>query len=94
MEPTYEYVRGQGWVPSVGQIVTMECGTKVRLEIRDPRPGERKQQNRMPCHWVTDGKPNYKWTDYIRTCRYEWEHVWDVHEVADEDKLYVVLVPL
>lgn len=39
-EPNYEYVKGQGWVVSSSTIVFMKCGTRVRLEFRDPERGE------------------------------------------------------
>jgi hypothetical protein len=40
-EPIYEYVRGTGWVPYDGSVVTLKCGTKVRVETRLPQNGER-----------------------------------------------------
>jgi hypothetical protein len=40
-EPTYEYVKGVGWVAGYDEIVTLACGTTVRVEHRPPDPGER-----------------------------------------------------
>lgn len=40
-EPTYEYVRGKGWVQVLGRVFTMKCGTVVRMEPRKPNPGEK-----------------------------------------------------
>lgn len=42
-EPIYSYVRGQGWVvlPEYRTaFAIMQCGTKVRLEDREPNLGE------------------------------------------------------
>lgn len=39
-EVTYEYVKGSGWVPSSGVVVKLACGTMVRVERREPEPGE------------------------------------------------------
>jgi hypothetical protein len=42
-EPTYEYVRGTGWVLNgVPEVTrgTCHCGTKVRVIERTPRDGE------------------------------------------------------
>lgn len=42
-EPIYQYVKGQGWVvgPSVPcRDIRLACGTKVRIELRKPNPGE------------------------------------------------------
>lgn len=40
-DPIYEYVKGEGWVPRSSVIVTLGCGTTVRLEKRNPEPGEK-----------------------------------------------------
>lgn len=39
-EPIYEFVKGKGWVPRTGLIVTMRCGTRVKLELRPPKEGD------------------------------------------------------
>lgn len=39
-EPIYSYIKGQGWVVADETIVTMYCGTRVRIELRKPNPGE------------------------------------------------------
>lgn len=37
LDPIYEYIKGKGWVAQ-SNLVTMDCGTEVRYEIRKPRP--------------------------------------------------------
>jgi hypothetical protein len=41
-EPTYQYVKGQGWVPSVEtwHYATLEDGTAIRFIYRLPKKGE------------------------------------------------------
>lgn len=39
-EPIYEFVKGKGWVSCTSNVITMRCGTRVRLELRIPREGE------------------------------------------------------
>lgn len=38
-EPTYEYVKGEGWVIGAN-IYTMTCGTSVRIHFRAPETNE------------------------------------------------------
>jgi hypothetical protein len=40
-EPIYSFVKGQGWTTAPQHDVIMICGTKVRLEFREPQPGDR-----------------------------------------------------
>lgn len=41
-EPTYTYVKGEGWIPLThsGTITTCKCGTKVLIEYRKVKKGE------------------------------------------------------
>lgn len=43
-DPVYEFIKGEGWVPSRGIHVTTLNGVKFRLELRAPVPGERVMQ--------------------------------------------------
>jgi hypothetical protein len=51
-EPIYEFVKGQGWVVNPPTIVTMRCKARVKIEIRDPEPGERCIWDWAPGHSV------------------------------------------
>ena len=64
MEPTYEYIKGQGWVlanhPS--GVISLACGTVVRITMRKPLPGEY-----YDASWFTSGywvsaseRPNWR----------------------------------
>jgi hypothetical protein len=48
-EPIYNYVKGEGWVLTLENLITMACGTVVRLEYRRPVLGE----------YFDAGGPNY-----------------------------------
>jgi hypothetical protein len=89
-EPIYSFVKGKGWVPSVGYVITMKCGTLVRLENRAPNVGEYydcADPNQRP-YYNSDGSPDWMtWmpafarTRYDGLCfcetdteRYRWNH--------------------
>lgn len=75
---TYEYIRGQGWVPSYPTIITMACGKVVRLEVRAPVPGEYFQQVRVTStDWVVDGKPTEKWLAWLKQTRFDYNNRFD-----------------
>jgi hypothetical protein len=40
MEPTYTYVKGEGWVPEIGHLATDCHGVKIRVFCRKPSIGE------------------------------------------------------
>ena len=57
IEPTYTYVKGQGWILETFESVeaTMRDGTRVRLEARNPTHGECFLRS---MSWLgADGKP-------------------------------------
>lgn len=58
-EPTYEFIRGQGWVVAPPDcIATRSCGTRVKIEFRPPRRGERYVSADFSfTNLVQDGKP-------------------------------------
>jgi hypothetical protein len=39
-EPIYEYIKGQGWVVQSSPVITLKCGTRVRVERRAPLKNE------------------------------------------------------
>ncbi len=41
MEPIYEYIKGQGWLPQVSEVFTLHDGYKVMFIKRLPKAGER-----------------------------------------------------
>lgn len=69
MEPTYEYVKGEGWVINPGRIHTFACGTKARLELKIPLKGERFRYSSGDWdmdRWVlffTESETQFRYTD-------------------------------
>jgi hypothetical protein len=79
-EPVYNYVKGQGWVPSFGTVVTMRCGTVIRIEIRKALKHERYDSGggfRYRTDGVYDPK---KWADAFQRLKYQ-----DLRKVSDYD---------
>jgi hypothetical protein len=62
-EPTYEYVKGVGWVASYDEIVTLACGTVVRVEHRPPDRGERYFYSRPGHALVITASQKWAWAD-------------------------------
>jgi hypothetical protein len=66
-EPIYEFVRGVGWITNkpLDNVVTMLCGTKVRLELKRPGPGD-----------LWDASYNHKsledWYSLAQTTKFSW----------------------
>lgn len=84
-EPTYEYIKGQGWTIVQPIIVTMACGTRVTLEFRKPRPGERATFN-----YVRD--PGFSWERWAQVSTYLGTSVRSHLDTEDFD--WCVVVPV
>lgn len=76
-EPTYEYIKGKGWVlvPPNCSVFTMACGTVVRIEPRPPNPGDYFSwifDDGKETDWQTvNGEPKLpSFVDYYRTLRF------------------------
>lgn len=61
-EPIYQFVKGQGWIPTDGDIVTLSDGARVKLECREPVDQEL-------CIWTycADMLDLAAWTTWART---------------------------
>lgn len=77
-EPLYIFKPGQGWVPqsNTSNIVTLKCGTRVRLENRTPKKDERYDAGMVSELWGSQDEPNWQvWKDHfsgytlVRLCR-------------------------
>jgi len=91
-EPIYEYVRGTGWVIETPEILTLRCGTKVRLEVRTPREGERFSQISINGEWFADGRPTKRWKDCISDYNFEGLNLYP--RLYIEDYIQCVAVPV
>lgn len=72
-EPLYEFIKGKGWVATVPAVVTLRCGTVVRLEFRPAK----KDEMYDGCGWSTEyfdrnGIPNVElWKSELTKVRYD-----------------------
>lgn len=67
MEPTYEYVKGKGWIACLPNLLKMSCGTLVLLEFRKPELGEVYTWNYKEDAWRQD----VEWVNWVQTTRFE-----------------------
>lgn len=104
-EPTYEYVRGKGWMQVLGHIVTMACGTAVRCENRRPNPGERyslvfKEPANISQHWITeDYQADSRWFSYIKNEEFRELDECSAGDIgywsrSPQDRIFLTLVPV
>ena len=72
MEPTYTYVRGQGWVLDNNDTVTVELFYKrITLINREPVVGEQYIQFPIGSDYVENGKIKLqKFAEYLKTNMY------------------------
>lgn len=94
MEPTYEYIKGKGWVLQSNTVVTMQCGTVVRIVPRNPNPGERWQSASIAMH------PSYLTTDWqINTALFgeniskmKWQYLEGRNDPCDNERFVYVTI--
>lgn len=87
------YIRGKGWVYEDESIVTMRCGTKVRLQVRTPMPGERYRRTRNP-EYYNNGEVSREWLEYVLSDQYRFQRTWTVDSYLEDGYIYMVTVPL
>lgn len=98
-EPTYSYVKGEGWVITPERLYTTYCKSTVRLEQRRPLHGERWFRIRTNGSWFVDGKPDYdgEIKSYLRGTEYSGFNNW-IPTASDDDYYhnctYFVVVPV
>lgn len=65
-EPIYEFVKGEGWVVrnTESAVVTMRCGTVVRIEKRTPQRGEYYCWKSYDS-WTMEGWANWVKGEYL-----------------------------
>lgn len=92
-EPLYRYVKGSGWVVDCARVVTMSCGTVVRLEVRHPAQGERFGSVRpTDTQYVNpDGTPNETYFNWPKNTKYSYVSAYTSRTVLD-DNVCLVLV--
>jgi hypothetical protein len=100
-EPTYEYVKGSGWVVMSNPITKTRCGKMVRLEYRLPEVGEHYDffAYDHDSYFTEDKQPIWEgWTKQVRSYRYsDFSHRLpdDGDDYFQNEKWgYVVLVPV
>lgn len=96
-EPTYEYVKGQGWViqPNDNHIITMQCGTRVRLESRPPKSGESYDCGGIGECWGKQSAPNWEnWVKHFAKRSYYNALTANGNREAHPDDVYITVVPV
>lgn len=69
-EPTYQYVKGQGWVLTTGTVAVMRCGKRIRVECRPPNPGEHYDCGGGDT-FRTNGKEDPElWAEHMKSMHY------------------------
>lgn len=86
-EPTYRFIKGQGWVPSTDSVlatVTMQGGVKVNLIERVPNPGEKYYYcSKDRSAYYHDGKGDVQsWSTYVSSQRLDFVGAADEATVA------------
>lgn len=98
-EPVYTYKTGEGWVPDSNHVhvITMACGTRVRLEARAPKRGEKYDCGGAGPHWGTQDNPNWeKWEIWFSTRKGGYPR-WitaQTNRALNRSDVYIVAVPL
>lgn len=100
-DPVYTFVKGEGWTLAP-QMLTMECtlacGTKVRLEHRNPKSGEYygrvfKWNGRHTAWIAADNKPIMDhWASEWSRDRLRDRNKANAYYVCETDYIYVTLV--
>jgi hypothetical protein len=89
-EPTYVYIKGEGWLVETAPVVTMGCGTKVRLELRNPKEGE----HYMCCNKKLNPEPLRVFLERCTFQHYKDRIICDEGHEAYYKYVYCVLVPV
>lgn len=105
-EPTYRYVKGEGWVPSLtigSGVVHGRQGKRFCIEIRKPEPGERFTWTMgVTGRFFTDGKPDQtKWDKWAKDNKVGLD-AFVIYDKSDydpqffqfESRCFVVAVPV
>lgn len=83
----YFYIKGKGWVPVETREITMACGKRVRLEMREPNPGE---------FWDA-GEPNTmdEWVGVWRGLRFLFaqQRGFDTYQLSRNENV-ITIIPL
>lgn len=98
-EPTYEYIKGQGWVVQpphpVSDVYTLKTGERFRFEFRKPRPGEYYDAASKGSRWFPGEVPD--WDDWGSSYSYYSKHnlcEWFENWKFDSSDEYITIVLL
>jgi hypothetical protein len=93
-EPTYEFVKGQGWVPFNNErVITMSCGTCVKLEYRLPDNGERWDSG-TKVYWGGTEPDWDRWIEHFKAIEYDDLCNYTPRETLPESDFVIVAVPV
>lgn len=97
-EPTYEYVKGRGWVVAplcdVSPVYLLASGERYRFEFRKPKPGEYYDAASVGSRWASSPMDWDSWGRSYKVYRLINLCTWDESWRFASDDIYVTVVLL